>query len=120
MCIRDSDSDGLSDGDELDLGTNPLDPDSDDDGLSDGDEVLVHETDPNDADTDDGGVDDGVEVEAGTDPLDPADDAEAEDDPLGTPKGGGGLSCATAEAPSTSALGALFGLIAALLRRRRG
>jgi len=35
----DSNDDGLSDGDEMGLGTDPLDPDTDDDGLSDGDEV---------------------------------------------------------------------------------
>ena len=36
---NDSDGDGLSDGDEADLGTDPDDEDSDGDGLSDGDEV---------------------------------------------------------------------------------
>ncbi|MDR1152895.1 MAG: hypothetical protein LBK72_10585, partial [Bifidobacteriaceae bacterium] len=41
----DSDDDGLSDGAEIELGTDPLDADSDDDGLSDGAEVELG-TDP--------------------------------------------------------------------------
>ncbi|MCP4165096.1 MAG: right-handed parallel beta-helix repeat-containing protein [Chloroflexi bacterium] len=45
----DSDGDGLSNGEERELGTDPLDPDSDDDGISDGEEV-VNATDPNDPD----------------------------------------------------------------------
>ena len=35
----DSDADGLTDVEEIDLGTDPNDPDTDDDGLSDGDET---------------------------------------------------------------------------------
>jgi hypothetical protein len=71
----DSDGDGLTDLDEIDIhGTDPLDPDTDGDGLSDGDEVNVHGTNPLDPDTDGGGVDDGTEVTRGTDPLDASDD----------------------------------------------
>jgi hypothetical protein len=72
----DTDDDGLSDGDEVNVhGTDPLDPDTDDDGLSDGDEVNVHGTDPLDPDTDDDGLSDGDEVNVhGTDPLDPDTD----------------------------------------------
>ncbi len=70
----DSDDDGLTDGEEIALGTDPFDPDTDDDGLSDGDEVNVHGTDPLDADTDDDGLNDGLEVELGLDPLDPDSD----------------------------------------------
>ncbi len=40
-CIVDSDNDGLTDGEENDLGTDPNNPDSDGDGLTDGEEVLV-------------------------------------------------------------------------------
>ncbi len=47
-CIVDTDNDGLTDGEEGDLGTNPNDPDSDDDGINDGDEVL-NGSDPLDA-----------------------------------------------------------------------
>ncbi|MCH6258410.1 malectin domain-containing carbohydrate-binding protein [Puniceicoccaceae bacterium K14] len=66
----DSDDDGIEDGQEVTLGTSPIDSDSDDDGLSDGDELVVG-TDPTDSDSDDDGDLDGYEVEQGTDPLDP-------------------------------------------------
>ncbi|MEZ2415246.1 gliding motility-associated C-terminal domain-containing protein, partial [Muriicola sp. E247] len=49
-CAVDSDNDGLTDGQEGVLGTDPNDPDTDDDGLEDGEEVLN-----------------------GSDPLDPCD-----------------------------------------------
>jgi len=69
----DTDGDGLIDGDELALGTDPNNPDTDGDGLSDGAEVLTHLTDPLDADTDNDGLSDGDEIgSAGmgcTDPL---------------------------------------------------
>lgn len=50
-----------------------IDLDSDDDGLLDGEELAIG-TDPDDADTDDDELDDGLEVEVGTDPLDPDSD----------------------------------------------
>jgi len=95
----DSDGDGLNDGYEVAIGTDPADPDTDGDGLPDletrvpgGDipacDPLAIDTDgdgPGDgrevdelgtictnADTDQDGVDDGAEVAAGSDPLDPA------------------------------------------------
>ena len=46
---RDSDGDGLSDGEERRLGTDPNNGDSDGDGLSDYDEVKTHRTDPSSA-----------------------------------------------------------------------
>lgn len=59
----DSDTDGLSDGAEVnDYGTDPLDSDSDKDSLDDGEEVNTHDTDPNDADSDDDGFTDGQEI----------------------------------------------------------
>jgi len=67
----DADGDGLTDEEEILLGTNPLEPDTDDDGLTDGEEVYVYDTDPLVADTDEDGYSDGEEVEAGSDPLDP-------------------------------------------------
>lgn len=94
----DSDSDGISDAEELQLGTDPKNPDTDGDGLTDGEEVKKyhtdplnpdtdydaltdgaevynHKTDPLARDTDKGGVADGHEViEDNTNPLDPADD----------------------------------------------
>ncbi|MEZ4632502.1 MAG: hypothetical protein R2880_17620 [Deinococcales bacterium] len=67
----DQDNDGLSNGRELEVHTDPKDPDSDDDGLNDGDEVNTHHTDPNDADSDDDGLSDSDEVNVhGTDPND--------------------------------------------------
>ena len=63
----DADEDGLSDADELDFGTDPLDPDSDDDGLTDGDEVD-RGTDPLDPDSDGDGLLDGDEILLHTDP----------------------------------------------------
>lgn len=107
----DTDSDGLTDGEENELGSNPNEPDTDGDGLSDGEEITVHEssplssdtdgdgltdgaevnlgTDPTDPDTDNGGVTDGQEVSTGTDPLNPADDATG---PSGSDTDGDGLS----------------------------
>jgi hypothetical protein len=71
----DSDDDGLLDGEEIALGTDPDDADTDDDGLTDGEEVLVYFTDPLDPDTDDDDLTDGEEVNTyGTDPLDPDTD----------------------------------------------
>jgi hypothetical protein len=69
----DSDGDGLSDDDELNIhGTDPLLPDTDGDGLDDGDEVNQHGTDPLLPDTDGDGFGDGDEVDTyGTDPNDP-------------------------------------------------
>ena len=101
----DRDLDSLFDRDEADNGTDPTDSDSDDDGVSDGDEVNVHMTDPREADsdgdgrtdgeevngnptsdpadpdTDDDGFKDGAEVLAGTDPNDP--DSKPELLPIG-------------------------------------
>ncbi len=71
----DSDGDGLGDGTEATLGTDPHDPDTDDDGLSDGDEVNDG-TNPLDVDTDDDGLNDGAEIGLGTDPLRADSDAD--------------------------------------------
>lgn len=92
----DSDSDGLSDSKEFDLGTNPYSSDSDDDGYSDAEEVkagydplkqegnnLIDEdgdgltgedekkyhTNPNKADSDYDGYSDGMEIITGHNPL---------------------------------------------------
>jgi len=74
---QDSDADGISNREELELGTNPFLWDSDSDGLSDGAEInrVAGATDPLNVDTDDDGMGDGWEEVNGLDPLDPADAA---------------------------------------------
>lgn len=70
----DSDGDGLDDGVEILVhSTDPNAADSDGDSLSDGDEVIIHGTDPHEVDTDGDGIDDDQELTDGTDPLDPND-----------------------------------------------
>ncbi len=70
--LLDSDGDGLSDAEELELGTNPLLQDTDEDGLSDYEEVNRTGTDPLLADTDADGLPDGDEIKIGLDPRNPA------------------------------------------------
>ncbi|GEM_PF-3067602 len=65
----DTDGDGLTNDQELQLGTDPNKADTDGDGLSDGDEVNKYHTDPKKADTDGDGYPDGVEVQKGYNPL---------------------------------------------------
>lgn len=64
----DNDGDGLSDAEELSLGTDPNARDTDMDGLDDGQENAIG-TDPLNYDSDGDGINDGDEVSAGTDPL---------------------------------------------------
>ncbi|MEM6773753.1 MAG: thrombospondin type 3 repeat-containing protein [Pseudomonadota bacterium] len=66
---RDDDNDGLDAFEEEERGTNPELADSDGDGLSDGDEVNVHGTSPLLADSDGDGIDDDAELAGGSDPL---------------------------------------------------
>lgn len=82
-CVYDTDGDGLTDGEETALGTDPDDADSDDDGLSDGDEVNTYITDPNDSDSDDDSLSDYNEVaNYGTDPSDTDTDNDGLTDEL--------------------------------------
>ncbi|MBL8004735.1 MAG: OmpA family protein [Candidatus Kapabacteria bacterium] len=71
---KDSDGDGLSDEDEVNLGTDPNNPDTDGDGLNDGAEVNKYKSDPKNPDTDFGGIDDGEEVGRNTNPTNREDD----------------------------------------------
>lgn len=65
----DSDNDGISNIDELKLGSSPSSKDTDMDGLDDGYEVKVLKTSPIKADTDGDGLDDYEETKLGLDPL---------------------------------------------------
>ena len=93
-CGSDSDSDGISDNQELTDGTDPLNPDSDGDGVTDGKE-KTDQTNPldgcsyylrsqtltpsakwNTADCDVDGISNGEEVRVGTHPQDPDTDGD--------------------------------------------
>ncbi|MFA7314534.1 MAG: hypothetical protein WC025_01215 [Candidatus Magasanikbacteria bacterium] len=67
----DTDADGLDDIRESSIGTDPLNWDTDSDGLSDGDEVIIWKTDPLDVDTDNDGFKDGEEIKNGYSPTGP-------------------------------------------------
>lgn len=86
----DFDQDGVTDADEVRVGTDPRAPDSDTDGLFDGEELVLG-ADPTLPDTDLGGAWDGDEILAGTAVDDPLDD-----DVVGLFVGGGSCSHAPA------------------------
>lgn len=66
--VLDTDNDGLDDVREKDIHTDPLNWDTDGDGLSDGDEVNIWKTNPLNPDTDGDGYKDGAEVKNGYNP----------------------------------------------------
>ena len=66
----DFDSDGLTNIEEILIGSNPYKEDTDEDGLTDADERSCG-TDPNDSDTDDDGMVDGAEAKYNMDPTNP-------------------------------------------------
>ncbi|WP_339252352.1 DUF3289 family protein [Paenibacillus sp. FSL P2-0136] len=68
---EDYDKDGLTNLEELMLGTSLSSEDSDGDGLTDGEEIHKHKTDPLKADTDGDGLSDAWELQIGSDPLVP-------------------------------------------------
>jgi hypothetical protein len=86
----DTDGDGLSDGAEVNqYGTNPRNNDSDGDTLTDGQEVNDLHTSPTNSDTDGDSINDGAEVTSGTDPLAADTDGDgipdgADSDPIHT------------------------------------
>lgn len=67
----DPDRDGLTNDQELQLGSDPNNPDTDGDGLSDKDEVVDYLTNPLKKDTDGDGFDDATEIKKGYNPLGP-------------------------------------------------
>ena len=95
----DTDRDGLSDDDEMSIhSTQPDNPDSDSDGLTDYQEVLLG-SDPNNLDSDHDGLTDKEEVDQSTDPLNAdtdgdglSDSVEVTTDPLNPDTDGDGLS----------------------------
>jgi len=78
----DDDQDGLTNGQELLLGLNPNQRDSDGDGLDDGDEINRWKTNPLNPDTDGDGLKDGDEIAQGTNPLNPDSDGDGIPDAL--------------------------------------
>jgi len=66
--VTDTDGDGLSDIQEVQMGTDPLNADTDGDTIKDGDEASYH-TDPLNPDTDGDGLNDGAEIAYKADPL---------------------------------------------------
>jgi len=74
--IGDDDKDGLTNSEELDQNTIPTKRDTDEDGLDDGEEVKNRKTDPLNPDSDGDGLKDGDEVSRGLDPLNPDTDGD--------------------------------------------
>lgn len=67
---EDTDGDGINDGNEVNIyGTNPKNLDSDGDTLTDGQEVDEFKTSPSNEDTDGDGLKDGIEISTGSNPL---------------------------------------------------
>ena len=81
MGLNDVDRDGLTEDQEEEFGTSPLDPDCDDDGLWDGEEVFGYGTDPFKADTDNDTLSDWYELYISfTDPLSKDTDRDGRSD----------------------------------------
>lgn len=76
----DDDGDGLTNGRERELGTDPHVADTDGDGLEDCYEVVVFGTNPLVADTDGDGAPDGLELVYGSDPFEEDSDGDGLDD----------------------------------------
>ena len=66
---QDLDNDGLTNLSEYQNGVDANDPDSDSDGINDGDEVNLYGTHPDRQDSDSDGLDDNVEISLGLDPT---------------------------------------------------
>ncbi|MBN1859375.1 Ig-like domain repeat protein [Candidatus Bipolaricaulota bacterium] len=115
ICDPDSDGDGLTDGEENDIGTEWLDWDTDDEGRNDGHEVTGSgpiPTDPFDPDTDDDGLLDSAEV-FGPNPTNPVN-ADTDGDglcdgggPLFTPAGTGTNPLCSCTTPPCESVGGI-------------
>ena len=79
--VDDNDNDGLSNSQEFQYFSNPLDNDTDGDNLSDGDEINMYSTDPTVSDSDEDGLNDFIEISIGTDPFN--EDSDNDDIPDG-------------------------------------
>ncbi|MHA2461647.1 MAG: M28 family peptidase [Candidatus Thorarchaeota archaeon] len=77
--LVDSDSDGIPDVEELNLGSDPFSVDGDNDTIDDYLELFVYGTDPMNNDSDSDAMPDGWEIQYGLDPLD-NDDADYDPD----------------------------------------
>ena len=71
--LIDTDKDGLVNRREFELGINPRFRDTDEDGLTDGDEAVVYWTSPVQIDSDSDGFSDLVEIKSGSDPNKPTE-----------------------------------------------
>ena len=67
--VDDADGDGVSNKAEIEYYTNPITKDTDEDGLLDGEELYKYQTDPCKSDTDGDGASDKWEIEHNYDPL---------------------------------------------------
>lgn len=95
----DTDADGLSDARELEVETDPLLPDTDADGVLDGVEVDVYDSNPLIKDTDGDGLEDGEEIgRYGTDPCAADTDSDGLPDDWELEQGFNPRSAADAEA----------------------
>lgn len=71
--VVDDDGDGITNKQELAIGTDPFNPDSDNDGLFDKEEVVTYSTDPLNEDSDGDTYLDGAEVKSGYNPSGPGE-----------------------------------------------
>ncbi len=69
--LEDYDEDGLTIGEEREIGTDPIEADTDEDSILDGIEVKENHTNPLKKDTDEDRLADDDEIVCGTDPLNP-------------------------------------------------
>ncbi|HEX9669970.1 MAG TPA: hypothetical protein VGC93_10850 [Thermoanaerobaculia bacterium] len=111
--FTDSDGDGLTNLDEVGLGTDPTRRDSDGDGIDDAAEALGA-TDPLDPDSDDDGFADGFEILRGSSPTDPASRPTV---PLVTEAVGGRFAVLNEAAPAAPVLAEAVGVLLSLLNQ---